>query len=153
MNFSPESFHNNHSLEAANKEEPGIETIETEPRFTQIQEDLEAMFTISIKSEDDLENRYIKDDFYRKVKEDLENDTYFSLHYMAYEKLHKDEGEPLMTKEDFVARGIRSLQDHGKNMLHKYKGVRLSEIKKLFVLSGMFTENEIAEELEKSPLL
>ena len=131
-----------------------VETIETEPRFDQIREDLASMFLIYVESEDMLQNPYVKDELYKAVAEDLGLNRYFALDYMAQEKLHTD-GEPLLTKHDFTIRGIRSLQNHGRIILHAYenKGPILMRIKELFILAGLFTEAEIERELHRPQYL
>jgi hypothetical protein len=136
------------------KQESLVETIETEPRFDQIREDLASMFLIYIESEEMLQNPYVKDELYKAVKEDTLLNRYFALDYMAQEKLHVD-GEPLLTRHDFKKRGIRSLQDHGRIILHAYehKGPTLARIKELFILTGMFTEQEIESELHRPEYL
>jgi hypothetical protein len=136
------------------KQESLVETIETEPRFDQIREDLASMFLIYIESEEMLQNPYVKDELYKAVKEDTLLNRYFALDYMAQEKLHVD-GEPLLTRHDFKKRGIRSLQDHGRIILHayEYKGPTLARIKELFILTGMFTEQEIESELHRPEYL
>jgi hypothetical protein len=141
-----------HSLSLPQKKE--VEQLETEPRFDQIREDLASMFLIHVENEEMLQNPYVKDELYKAVKEDLMLNRYFALDYMAQEKLHVD-GEPLLTRDDFKKRGIRSLQDHGRTILHAYehKGPTLMRIKELFVLTGMFTEQEIESELHRSQYL
>lgn len=132
-------------------EEPTIKNIsdtsvvEVEPRFEQIKDDLAAMFTIEVTSEISLRYEWVKDEFYSKVVEGLMYDEYFALDYMANEELR--EGEPLLTKDDMVKRGIRSLQDHAEKILHMYKEPRLKRIKELFIKSGLMTEEEIARTL------
>lgn len=128
------------------------EVIEIEPKFTQLQEDLLFMFEIKVTSETSLRYPWVKDEFYTKVVEGLTNDEYFALDYMVNEKLH-GEGEPLLNQEDLLSRGIRTLQNHGRNILHKYKEPRLSRVKELFIVSGIFTELEIERELATPPLL
>lgn len=132
-------------------EEPTIKNtseasvIEVEPRFEQIKDDLAAMFTIEVTSEASLHYEWVKDELYSKVVEGLMYDEYFALDYMANEELYK--GEPLLTKDDMVKRGIRSLQDHAEKILHMYKEPRLSRIKELFIKSGIMTNKEITHTL------
>jgi hypothetical protein len=136
----------NPSSEAEKK----IEQLETEPRFDQIREDLASMFLIHVENEEMLQNPYVKDELYKAVEEDLKLNRYFALDYMAQEKLHT-EGESLLTHKDFRVRGIRSLQNHGRIILHAYehKGPVLTRIKVLFILTGMFTEQELEQELHR----
>lgn len=128
------------------------EVIEIEPKFKQLQEDLFSMFEIKVTSENSLRYPWVKDEFYAKVVEGLANDEYFALDYMANEKLHED-GDSLLNQEDLLSRGIRTLQDHGRIILHKYKEPRLSRIKELFITSGIFTELELEKESAALSLL
>lgn len=123
------------------------EAIEVEPRFNQIREDLASMFMIYIKNEQMLHNAYVKNELYSRVDEDIKLLHHFALDYMAEEKLHPD-GEPLLTKEDFTLRGIRTLQHYGTMILAKSKEPARSRIKELFVRTGMFTQHEADQEVE-----
>lgn len=144
--FGEENHKHEVPLEAPKPANKTPETIEVEPRFQQLQEDLQFMFTIHIEDETMLENPYLKNELFTKVKEGLINNEYFALDYMAHESLHID-GEPLLTKEDCIKRGIRSLQDHGTKILHMYSEPRLGRVKELFIKTGMFTEEELEQEL------
>ena len=137
-----------HSPEPATHKEPGA--VKYVPKIEHIQEDLASFFQIYIENEAMLNNRYIKDEMYTKVKEGLEHNEYFALYCMMEIKLH-NEGPSLLTKKDLISRGIRSYQNNARAILHKYekKGPRLKEVKKLFIDSGMFTEQEIERELQR----
>ena len=130
--------HNNKKEGALDDEK---ERIIVEPRFEQIRDDLVAMFNIEVTSEVSLRYEWVKDELYAKAVEGLMYDEYFALDYMASEKLQDE--EPLLTQEDFIKRGIRSLQDHAATILHMYKEPRLTRIKELFIKSGIMTEEEI----------
>lgn len=121
------------------------EVLLLEPRFRQLKEDLAFMFNIEVTSEASLKYPWVKDELFSKVVAGLTNDEYFALDFMANEELHG--GEPLLSKEDFIRRGIRSYQDHARTILHKYKGQHLANVKQLFTLSGIMTEEEIVQAL------
>ncbi len=121
-----------------------VEIIEVEPRFNQIREDLASMFTVYIENEEMLVNRFVKDELYSKVVEDLKLFHHFALDYMIEEKLYPD-GDPLLTREDFIRRGIRTLQKYGADILSRSKEPARSRIKELFIRAGMFTQPEIEQ--------
>ena len=141
-----------HSPEAKEEESPLAD--EYEPKFNQIKEDLASIFKIYVEDEVLLNNPYVKDEMYTKVKEGLEHNEYFALYCMMETKLHK-KGPSLLTKKDLLSRGIRSYQNNARAILHRYenKGPRLKEVKKLFIDSGMFTEQEIEQELQRPKYL
>lgn len=121
------------------------EVLLLEPRWKQLKEDLAFMFNVEVTSEASLKYPWVKDELFSKVVEGLINDEYFALDFMANEELHN--GEPLLSKEDFISRGIRSYQDHARIILKKYKGQHLASVKQLFTLSGLMTEDEIEQSL------
>jgi hypothetical protein len=120
-------------------------TIEVEPRFEQLKNDLSSMFTIEVTSETSLRYPWVKDELYSKILEGFEDNNYFALDYMVHEKLHEN-GEALLTKEDLIARGIRSHQDRGRTILHRWLPPRRNYIEDLFLEAGMFTKEELEEE-------
>lgn len=154
MNQSPSHYDDHNKKREAilhsPKHKETHQVIQIEPRFHQIREDLASMFLIDVTSEEMLQNPYTKNELYRAVEKDLALTRYFALDYMAKETLHIH-GEPLLTKKDFMVRGIRSLRNNGRAILHlyKHKGPLLARIKELFILTGMFTENELEQELIK----
>lgn len=125
---------------------PSHETIELEARFNQIREDLASMFLVYVENEEMLQNKYVKDELYIRVDEDIRLLHHFALDYMAQEKLHQD-GEALLTQEDLKIRGIRKLQNYGTIILAQSKEPARTQIKKLLVLAGMFTVGEAEREV------
>lgn len=138
--ISPASHEKMHTTEEA---VPSVE--EFVPEFELQKEALEKIFNIEVPYARALDFPWVKDELYAKVKEGLENNEYFALDFMIEENL--------LTKKDLQERKINTLQDHARVILHKYKGPRLVQAKKLFITAGLFTEKEIEEELQKpSPL-
>ena len=123
-----------------NSEERALEvqqtpdTLEFVPKFNHIQEDLLYLFNVQVTSESSLHYPFVKDEMYTKVVEELKLGTPFALDYMFEEKL--------LTKDELHARGIQELKPYAKTILAKYKGIRRTRAKDLFIDSGLLTEDE-----------
>lgn len=110
------------------------EAIEYVPKWKHIQEDLQYMFGIEIKSEDNLYEAETKNKLYESVLEDMRQGKPFALDYMF------EEG--LLTKEDLEKRGIKDLKQQALNILKTFKDPRLTSIRNLFINTGILTEEE-----------
>jgi hypothetical protein len=131
---------NKGSVESIVQPIEGEKTIVVEPRFEQIKEDLQALFTIHVTSETSLRYPWVKDEFYTKVVEGLHQGDYATLDYMIREPLGNN--SHLLTKEECLARGIQSLLPQALQILGNYKEPRRTYIKNLFVEAGIMSEAE-----------
>lgn len=110
------------------------EKVEYEPKFKQHQEDLKYLFAIDVHDEASLSNPFLKNEMYEKVLDDFKEGKPFALDYMF------EEG--LLTRDDLESRGIKNLKEQALKILGTFKDPRFTSIKKLFINTGIITEEE-----------
>jgi hypothetical protein len=131
---SPEQVHPESGI--ATKQPEALEFV---PKFTHLQEDLLYLFNIQITSEASLRYPWVKDEMYAKTIEELKLGTPFALDYFFEEKL--------LTKDELASRSFQELKPYAKTILEKYKGIRRTRAKDLFIDSGLLTEEETKDRL------
>ena len=110
------------------------EAVEFVPKFTHVKEDLLSLFNIQITSEASLQYPWVKDEMYAKIIKEIKLGTPFALDYFFEEKL--------LTKDELASRGFQELKPYAMTILEKYKGIRRTRAKDLFINSGLLTEEE-----------
>lgn len=130
LNSSPEN-----SVPHSERIDNSPEAVEYVSKFEHLKEDLVNLFNIEVTSEASLKYPWVKDEMYYKIIEDFSEGKPFTLDYMF------EEG--LLTKEDLKERNIQAIKPQALEILKTFKGPRLTSAKKLFINTGILTEEEV----------
>ena len=135
-NFS----HNNHPSPEGKKVVP--ENVESQeefvPKWKHVQEDLNYMFQIPIKKEEDISSKAVKKVMYQKALNSLRENSPFTFDYFFEEQL--------LTKDDIKAEDREELAVHARAIIEGMKhSPRRTRTELLFVDAGILREKDIAE--------